>query len=188
VRTTEPVGFIAGFECAAKPTVAQGRLGAQYWNWKKHAAPLIPSPAFIVRGTEEGHMRTQNFTAFDAARVTANSASGAQTNSRSQLLLLNAPLATTDGCFVVRTVSIGLARRIARTREIISAIGHEATALVATRDLLVPCPVRRVAVEQRAGQFALVFSLAQRLAATRELDVKEIDEVGYRWRLFWRIR
>lgn len=96
------------------------------------------------------------------------------------LAVLNTSIATADGSYTLRTVSAGYARDlIGRSREILSAVGHEATAQALSEILGTEVPVNRIQFEQQPGQVALVFKLRGRLPEGQVLTLEQLEKVGY---------
>lgn len=76
--------------------------------------------------------------------------------------LLNTSSATEDGTYKLRTVTADQARALIAARELLSAIGHDATAQILTTLLGADVPVNRIQFAQQPGQVALVFKLRGR--------------------------
>lgn len=101
----------------------------------------------------------------------------------SPVWLLNTPLVTNEGHYVVRRLRGAEARKLVHTHGSESAIGHAATAALVSELLDVDCPLRRVEFRQEPGQRALVFRLNHRLAEGKVLSCRaDLEEVGYS---FW---
>ncbi len=98
----------------------------------------------------------------------------------SPIWLLNAPLITAEGVFRSQTISVAEAGRLVHEYGFESAIGHTQTALLVSDLLGIACPMRRIEFHQKAGQKALSFRLARRLAEGQVLHGRaEIEAVGY---------
>ncbi len=79
----------------------------------------------------------------------------------------------------LRRVSLEEAREIVRSDEVVSFIGHEATARVLTTLLGVEIPFRRAELHVNRGRL-LIFGLAKRLPEGMVLRTpEEINTVGY---------
>ena len=105
-----------------------------------------------------------------------------------KLAVLNTTIATTDGSYVVETVSLDRAKRLAfHNREWLdSAVGHESTAKVMKTLLDVDIPVNRQQFSQEVGQTALVFKMNGRPPEGKILSVEEIEEMGYTFKTMTR--
>lgn len=99
-----------------------------------------------------------------------------------KLALLNTTIATVDGVFEVRTVTLEQARELAQSNELLSAIGHESTAQIMTELLGVNIPVNRIQFAQKEGQVALVFKLKGRAPEGVILNREEIEAIGYEFK------
>ena len=99
-----------------------------------------------------------------------------------KLALLNTTIATVDGVFEVRTISLEQARELVQSNELLSAIGHDSTAKIMTELLGVNIPVNRIQFEQEEGQTALVFKLKGRAPEGVVLTKEEIEEIGYEFK------
>jgi len=103
------------------------------------------------------------------------------------LALLNTTIATTDGAYTLRTVTLDEARAlVAAHSERVSAIGHEATAQIASALLNVDVPVNRIQFAQAPGQTALCLKMRGRVPEGRVLTVEEMEAIGYEWRVLTR--
>lgn len=105
-----------------------------------------------------------------------------------KLAVLNTTIATTDGLFEVRTISLEEARGLVAKNELDSAVGHQSTADIMTTLLGVEIPMNRQMFVQEAGQEALVFKLNGRPAEGKILTSEEIEEIGYEFKLMTRIK
>lgn len=96
-------------------------------------------------------------------------------------LLFNTSIATTDGTFTVETISPDEAREIAPdSANVVSAIGHQATAELFSEILGYEVEVNRMRATQKIGQIALVLQLSERPEEGTVLrDVNEIERMGY---------
>lgn len=103
------------------------------------------------------------------------------------VVLINSPVLTTYGWYELRSMHISLARQLVRDRAFVSAIGHEATALIISSVLGIHCPACRLVFQQKPGQCALVFRLKQRLAEGQVLQtIEEINAIGFHFALLTR--
>lgn len=101
--------------------------------------------------------------------------------------LLNTSIVTTDGMYHIRTVDVQTAKNYAETWEHDSAIGHEATAEIMSRLLRMKIEVNRQEFKQQPGQHALVFKLKGRPPEGVILTKEEIEEIGYEFKVMYRI-
>lgn len=99
-----------------------------------------------------------------------------------KVALLNTTIATVDGMFEVRTISLEQAREIAQSNELLSAIGHDSTAQIMTELLQVNIPVNRIQFAQEENQVALVFKLKGRAPEGVILDRAGIEAIGYEFK------
>ena len=104
-----------------------------------------------------------------------------------KLGLLNTTIATTDGTYVIKTISLEEAIALVQDNEIDSAIGHESTAQIMTILLGVAIPVNRQPFEQQEGQKALVFKLNGRPPEGKILSLQEIEAIGFTWKVMERV-
>lgn len=100
------------------------------------------------------------------------------------LAVLNTSIATEDGAYTLRTVTVQEAvteiRSHARHGQgVLSAVGHDATAQALTEILGIEIPVNRIPFAQQAGQMALVFKLRGRPAEGIILDRAQVEAIGY---------
>ncbi len=91
---------------------------------------------------------------------------------RDPLYILDSPILTSYGLYEYRPISIEEAREIVRrrSREIISAVGHKATADLLSRLFGFEIEVCRKKIEMEAGDQALVFQVLERLPEGTELQ------------------
>jgi hypothetical protein len=105
------------------------------------------------------------------------------------LALLNCPILTCDGSFVLSTVTLDEALRVvhaAGTGAVTSYIGHASTAAVLATLLSVDVPVSRAEFKQAVGTRALVFALNARQAEGVILSKDDIERIGYTLKLLER--
>jgi hypothetical protein len=117
----------------------------------------------------------------------------------STLALLNTTIATSDGFYRLRTLSLDEARTLVKDRiyevesgqqwnfpAVTSYVGHESTAAVLETLLGVKVEVNREPFAQAEGQAALCLKLRGRPPEGRILTVEEIEQVGYEFKLLER--
>ena len=99
------------------------------------------------------------------------------------IAFLNTTILTQDGEFSLKTIDLKEVKNIIKGKEIISAVGHQATSDV-LKDLLgVEIPVNRVNFEQQIGQKAICLKLKGRAPEGKILSVEEMIEMGYEFKL-----
>ena len=103
-----------------------------------------------------------------------------------KLGVLNTSIATSDGTYTLTTITPEKARELAEMYEIDSAVGHESTAQILTTILGVKVPVSRQLFAQETGQAALVFKLNGRPEPGKELTRKELEEIGFTFKILHR--
>ncbi|MFV0389553.1 MAG: STIV orfB116 family protein [Pyrinomonadaceae bacterium] len=103
-------------------------------------------------------------------------------------IVLNAPVVTAAGTYKYRLISHSEALEIvAKSDELVSAIGHSSTAAVLTKLLKTEISVNRISVTQEIDCVAIVFRLKQRVPEGVVLDVEELERIGYEFGLLERI-
>lgn len=96
------------------------------------------------------------------------------------LAILNTSIATVPGGYSLEPISLVGARRVVNAApEILSAVGHQATADVLTQLFGRLIPVNRIAFQQQPGQRALVLKMRGRPPEGVVLDVAGMEELGY---------
>jgi len=108
-----------------------------------------------------------------------------------KLALLNTTIATTDGLYEIKTVTLGTAKSLVHHAldagvELDSAIGHESTAAIMSELLDTDIPVNRQMFAQQEGQQALVFKLKGRAPEGVILSSEEIETIGYEFKIMTR--
>ncbi len=110
-----------------------------------------------------------------------------ETTSRPTLYLLNAPVVTDYGEWRFEgPLSLEQAQALA-AGGFVSAIGHEATAMVLSHLLRQPVPVARISVSLMPGDRALVLRLKNRLPEGTVLSEEELQSIGYELGLLTRL-
>lgn len=100
------------------------------------------------------------------------------------IAILNGAIITAEGEYSCRTISLEEAKQLVRSASnIISAVGHQATAEILTDLLETKVPLNRIDFQQETGQQALVFKLNSRPPEGVVLSRKEIEELGYQFQL-----
>ena len=108
-------------------------------------------------------------------------------NNGHPIALLNTSIATADGTYVLKTITLEEARNNIKDRKILSAIGHESTAQILTELLGVDVPVNRILFEQQPGQEAIVFKLNGRPPEGKILSQQELEEIGFSFKSLYRL-
>jgi len=100
------------------------------------------------------------------------------------IAILNGAIITAEGEYSCRTISVEEAKQLVRSASnIISAVGHQATAEILTDLLETEVTLNRIDFQQETGQQALVFKLNSRPPEGVVLSRKEIEELGYQFQL-----
>lgn len=100
------------------------------------------------------------------------------------IAILNGAIITAEGEYSCRTISLEEAKQLVRSASnIISAVGHQATAEILTDLLETEVALNRIDFQQETGQHALVFKLNSRPPEGVILSRKEIEELGYQFQL-----
>ena len=107
-----------------------------------------------------------------------------------KLALLNTSILTTAGEYSLTDITLDEARDLVKgTRDNLnSAIGHASTADIMTALLSVKIPINRQMFIQEVGQRALVFKLNGRPEEGKILTVEDIEQIGYKFQLLYRIK
>jgi hypothetical protein len=95
------------------------------------------------------------------------------------IAILNTSILTADGCYTLKTITLGQARSLIAHREIISAVGHQSTADILTTLLGREIPVNRIEFAQEREQAAIVFKLRGRPPEGAILSAEEVEAIGY---------
>lgn len=101
--------------------------------------------------------------------------------------IFNGTVATTNGVYRISDIDIDEARKLISENGFISAIGHESTAEAISEVLKIDIPMSRINFEQQVGQKAVVFKLNKRPPEGSILCRKEIEEIGYSFKLMERL-
>lgn len=98
-----------------------------------------------------------------------------------KLYILNSPVITGEGLYKVKKVTAEEAKEMIKNcKEIVSAVGHQATAEILSKLLETPIPFNRVEIQMAPGDVALVFRLKQRLPeGTIIRTTEELEKIGY---------
>jgi len=93
--------------------------------------------------------------------------------------VLNGPILTNFGLFRYRRITILQAKKILKNSTFISAVGHEATAMLLSDLLEAEIKYNRVAIVMQEGDMAVVFHLLARLEEGQVLSIEELCSKDY---------
>ena len=101
-----------------------------------------------------------------------------------RLIFFNAPVLTAYGSFCFELVSIDEAKKlidefVRENKQVISAIGHEATAEIMSETLDFKIEKNRFSFSQTVDDTALIFRLKKRAEEGKILERKDIEEIGF---------
>lgn len=103
-----------------------------------------------------------------------------------KLAVLNTSILTNEGTFTLKDITLEQAKELVTQNEILSAVGHQATADILTTLLETEVPMNRIQFAQEKGQKALVFKLLGRPEEGKILTEQEINQIGYKFQLLTR--
>lgn len=107
-----------------------------------------------------------------------------------KLAILNTSIVTTDGSYLLESITSQTAVKIATAAAngdgIDSAVGHDSTARILSTIFGVKVPVNRQLFAQQPGQQALIFKLNGRPEPGKELNRKDLEEIGFGFKLLTR--
>ncbi len=109
-----------------------------------------------------------------------------------RLIFFNAPVLTVYGSFCFQLVSTGEAKELinkfaGEDKEIISAIGHEATAEIMSETLGYKIEMNRFSFRQTVDDTALIFRLKKRAEEGKILEREDIEEIGFEFGVLTKI-
>lgn len=109
-----------------------------------------------------------------------------------RLTLLNTSILTTYGTFSYESLTLAQAQALVRDfqtggREVVSAIGHTATAELLSALLDYTVAVQRVEFRQTLADMALVFKLRGRVSEGQVLNREQLEAIGYEFGLLQRL-
>ena len=99
-----------------------------------------------------------------------------------KLGLLNTSIITTTGTYKMVDLTLAQAKDLAQANKdnLLSAIGHSATADVWTKLLGVDVPANRIVFSQDVGQQAIVLKMRGRLPDdVKDLTVDDMQQIGF---------
>ncbi len=104
------------------------------------------------------------------------------------ITLLNASILTAYGTFDFQPISLTEAKKLVRDSEIVSAIGHTATAEILSDLLEIKVEANRIDFFQSLDDTALIFKLKTRITEGKVLNRAEIEEIGYEFGILRRLK
>lgn len=104
-----------------------------------------------------------------------------------KILLLNAAIMTANGTFKLSNISLDEVKEMLTEENIMSAIGHNATADIMTELVGINIPANRIQAKQEPKQKAIIFKLLKRPEEGKILNREEIEEIGYEFLLLERL-
>lgn len=99
-----------------------------------------------------------------------------------KLGLLNTSIITTTGTYKMVDLTLTQAKDLAQANKdnLLSAIGHSATADVLTKLLAVDVPANRIVFSQDIGQQAIVLKMKGRLPDdVKDLTIADMHQIGF---------
>lgn len=105
-----------------------------------------------------------------------------------KITLLNTGILTSFGLFDFKPLTRSEAVELVRDAEIVSAVGHAATAGILSDLLNIEVQANRFEYIQKVGDTALVFKLKSRIPEGKVLNREEIEKIGYEFGLLRRIK
>lgn len=103
-----------------------------------------------------------------------------------KITILNTTIITDIGLYEVQEVTTEDVIQFIGSEKVESAVGHKVTAAIITELLGVKVSLNRVDYKQGRGDMAIAFQLKKRIPEGTVLSRKQIEEIGYRWRLIYR--
>ena len=105
-----------------------------------------------------------------------------------KITLLNTSILTSYGTFDFQPISLEKAKELVKVNEIISAIGHAATADILSDLLGIEVKANRIEFVQSIDESALIFKLKSRIPEGKVLNRTEIEEIGYEFGVLRRLK
>lgn len=103
------------------------------------------------------------------------------------IAILNTTTLTASGEYRLRDASLEEIRALIDGEEILSVVGNESTSQVLSNLLGVEVLVNRIQFEQGIGQVAVCFKLKSRPEEGKILSLKEIEDIGYAFKILKRL-
>ncbi len=105
-----------------------------------------------------------------------------------KITLLNTSILTAYGTFDFQSLSLSQAKELVTGAEIVSAIGHLATADILSDLLEIEVKPNRIEFTQSLADIALIFKLKTRIPEGKVLNRTEIEEIGYEFGILRRLK
>jgi hypothetical protein len=101
--------------------------------------------------------------------------------TRAKIILLNALVTSSKIPLTIRTIPITLedVKTIVKNREVVSFIGHEATANLLSQLLHVEVPVNRSMYDPQPGDLAVVVRLKKRLERPEDVKNVRLEDIEF---------
>ncbi|TCQ01983.1 YddF family protein [Serpentinicella alkaliphila] len=104
------------------------------------------------------------------------------------VVLFNGVVATTNGIYEIEDVDVETAIELIKEKGFVSAIGHEATALIMSEILGINIPMNRIQFKQEVGQDAIVLKLNVRPEEGKILTIDEMKLIGFGLKIMKRLK
>jgi len=101
--------------------------------------------------------------------------------------LFNGVVFTTTGLYRVSDISSEKVAELVRQNSFVSAVGHDAAAQIFSNILEEDVATNRISFEQEVGQLAIALKLNVRPAEGSVLSYKEMQSIGYTFKLIERL-
>lgn len=105
-----------------------------------------------------------------------------------KITLLNTAVLTSFGLFKFKPLTLAEVIKIVKNAEIVSAIGHAATAEILSDILGIRVIANRFNYVQNVGDTVLVFKLKSRIPEGKILNKNEMEEIGYEFGVLTKIK
>lgn len=108
-----------------------------------------------------------------------------------KLALLNCAICTENGKYELKEIKnpddlAEVVKQNGGYKNLISAIGHQATADILTKLLGTKIIINRIEFKQEINQAAIIFKLNGRIPEGKVLTMQEIEQIGYTFKLLIR--
>ena len=105
-----------------------------------------------------------------------------------KITLLNTSILTDYGTYDFQPISLSEAKKMVKDSEIVSAVGHTATAGILSDLLEIEVRVNRTEFIQSTDDTALIFKLKSRIEEGKVLNRSEIEEIGYEFGILRKVK